>query len=69
MALDLTQSPPENLAELFPVPVKSVCLEIGFGGSEHLIHRATENPEIGFIGCEPFSSGIIKLSQALKSMA
>lgn len=60
MALDLTQSPPENLAELFPVPVKSVCLEIGFGGSEHLIHRARENPEIGFIGCEPFSSGIIK---------
>ncbi len=60
VAVDLTQTPPDNLAELFPVPVKSVTLEIGFGGSEHLIHRARENPEIGFIGCEPFSSGIIK---------
>ncbi|WP_093183726.1 tRNA (guanine(46)-N(7))-methyltransferase TrmB [Pseudovibrio sp. Tun.PSC04-5.I4] len=66
MALDLKQSPPENLAELFPVPVKSVCLEIGFGGSEHLIHRARENPEIGFIGCEPFSSGIVKAVSSIE---
>ncbi|KZL19596.1 tRNA (guanine-N(7)-)-methyltransferase [Pseudovibrio axinellae] len=68
LALDLTQTPPADLAELFPVPVKSVCLEIGFGGSEHLIHRAQENPEIGFIGCEPFSTGIIKAVTSIETL-
>ncbi|WP_036488383.1 tRNA (guanosine(46)-N7)-methyltransferase TrmB [Pseudovibrio exalbescens] len=60
IAVDLEQPAPSNLAELFDVPVKEVWLEIGFGGSEHLLHRARENPEIGYIGCEPFQSGMAK---------
>ena len=36
-------------------------LEIGFGGGEHLVARARENPDIGFVGCEPFVNGVAKL--------
>lgn len=51
---------PDDLTSLFSVPVKCVRLEIGFGGGEHLIHRALENPDIGYIGCEPFINGMAK---------
>jgi tRNA (guanine-N7-)-methyltransferase len=40
---------------------RELWLEIGFGGGEHLIARAAEHPEIGFIGCEPFVNGVAKL--------
>jgi tRNA (guanine-N7-)-methyltransferase len=32
--------------------------EIGFGGGEHLAHRADLLPDHGFIGCEPFVNGV-----------
>ncbi len=35
-------------------------LEIGFGGAEHLLHRAVQNPDTGFIGVEPFINGVAK---------
>jgi tRNA (guanine-N7-)-methyltransferase len=40
---------------------RELWLEIGFGGAEHLLARAAENPEVGFIGCEPFINGVAKL--------
>lgn len=46
---------------LFDPPVKSVWLEIGFGGGEHLAAQAKANPDIGFIGCEPFINGVARL--------
>jgi tRNA (guanine-N7-)-methyltransferase len=55
----------KNPATLFPRPVKELWLEIGFGGGEHLAHRARENPDIGFIGCEPFVNGMAKLLAAV----
>ena len=33
-------------------------LEIGFGGGEHLARMAKANPDIGFIGCEPYLNGV-----------
>ncbi len=51
---------PINMATLFNQPHTEIHLEIGFGGSEHLIHRALEHPEIGFIGIEPFVNGVAK---------
>jgi tRNA (guanine-N7-)-methyltransferase len=48
-------------AMLFPFSPRAVRLEIGFGGGEHLLKRALENPETGFIGCEPFVNGMAKL--------
>ena len=59
--LDLSTEAPTDLKTLFPVPVSTIRLEIGFGGGEHLIHRALENPETGFIGVEPFVNSMAKL--------
>lgn len=39
---------------------KSVWIEIGFGGAEHLIEQAKRNPQTLFIGAEPFMDGIAK---------
>ena len=50
---------------LFSVPVKSIALEIGFGGGEHLLHQARLHPETGFIGCEPFVNGMAKMLAAI----
>jgi tRNA (guanine-N7-)-methyltransferase len=40
---------------------RSIWLEIGFGGGEHLARQAEDHPETGFIGCEIFENGIVKL--------
>jgi tRNA (guanine-N7-)-methyltransferase len=53
-------------APLFDVPVRELWLEIGFGGGEHLAARARENPDVGFIGCEPFVNGVAKLLAAIE---
>lgn len=37
-----------------------VWLEIGFGGGEHLVRIARQNPEAGIIGAEPFIDGVAK---------
>jgi len=54
IALDI-QKPLAGLAHY-----KNIRLEVGFGGAEHLLHRARENPDTGFIGVEPFLNGIAK---------
>jgi tRNA (guanine-N7-)-methyltransferase len=41
-------------------------LEIGFGGAEHLVWQAEHNPDIQFIGCEPFEDGVIKALTAIE---
>ena len=46
---------------LFAPPPREVWLEIGFGGGEHLAEQAERHPDIGFIGCEVFENGIVKL--------
>ena len=38
-----------------------VWLEVGFGGGEHLIHQAEQNPDVGIIGCEPYINGVATL--------
>jgi tRNA (guanine-N7-)-methyltransferase len=42
-------------------PVIDIWLEIGFGGGEHLAWQASNNPDVGVIGCEPFMNGVVKL--------
>lgn len=59
--LDLSAKPPVELTSLFPNPVSSVHLEIGFGGGEHLLHHAKARRDTGFIGVEPFVNGMSKL--------
>ena len=40
---------------------KDVWLEVGFGGGEHVIHQASQNPDVGIIGCEPYINGVAML--------
>ena len=40
---------------------RDIWLEIGFGGGEHMVHQASQNPNIGFIGCEPYINGVAML--------
>lgn len=61
LAVDMSTAAPSDLATLFEKPVSRIRLEIGFGGGEHLVHRAAEEPETGFIGVEPFVNSMAKL--------
>ncbi|HUH49073.1 MAG TPA: tRNA (guanine(46)-N(7))-methyltransferase TrmB, partial [Mycoplana sp.] len=61
LALDLSQPTPDRIEDLFAFPPARLRLEIGFGGGEHLIHRALEQPDTGFIGVEPFVNSMAKL--------
>lgn len=45
---------------------QELWLEIGFGGGEHLSTTAKANPNVQFIGCEPFLNGIAKLLVAIE---
>ena len=65
LILDLSQSPPEPLAAIFPIPVRDIAIEIGFGGGEHLLSEARAHPETGFIGIEPFENGLAKAVTAI----
>jgi tRNA (guanine-N7-)-methyltransferase len=40
---------------------RPVWLEIGFGGGEHLVHQAVQNPGAALIGCEPYINGVAML--------
>ncbi|WP_299202059.1 tRNA (guanine(46)-N(7))-methyltransferase TrmB [uncultured Tateyamaria sp.] len=40
---------------------KPVWLEVGFGGGEHLVHQAAQNPDVGIIGAEPYINGVAML--------
>ena len=40
---------------------RDIWLEIGFGGGEHMVHQASQNPNVGFIGCEPYINGVAML--------
>ncbi len=44
---------------------RELWLEIGFGGGEHLLWQATQNPHVGFVGCEPFEDGVVKVLTAI----
>ena len=65
--LEMTAGPhtKASLAELFSAPDNTaptdLCLEIGFGGGEHLSALAKANPQMSFIGAEPFVNGVVSL--------
>jgi tRNA (guanine-N7-)-methyltransferase len=67
LALDLSRPAPADLRTLFPLPVREVRLEIGFGGGEHLISQAQAHPLTGFLGVEPFANGMAKALAAIET--
>ena len=50
---------PIDLSDLFGE--RDLWLEIGFGGGEHMVHQAVENPHVGLIGAEPYINGVAML--------
>src|SRR5947208_5720896 len=61
LAIALPAAGPLGVRSQFPMPVAAVWLEIGFGAGEHLAAQAEHHPDIGFIGCEVFEDGIVRL--------
>ena len=49
-----------NVSSLFRSACQCLWLEIGFGGGEHLAAQAAANPDVGFIGCEPYVNGVAR---------
>jgi tRNA (guanine-N7-)-methyltransferase len=45
--------------------LEDIWLEVGFGAGEHLIWQAEHHPHVGFIGAEPYESGVAKLLSRL----
>jgi tRNA (guanine-N7-)-methyltransferase len=61
LAINVPASGHLDIAGLFGNAPPSIWLEIGFGGGEHLAHLAEQHPQTGFIGCEVFENGTVKL--------
>ena len=51
---------------VFPFFTTEVCLEIGFGAGDHLIHQAKNFPHVTFIGVEVFENGISSLLEKIQ---
>ncbi len=66
LALDPGGPAPHDLGILFPGAPDTVRLEIGFGGAEHLIAQAKDNPDCGFIGTDAFINGVAKALVAIE---
>jgi len=48
-------------AALFEPLPERLCLEIGFGGGEHLAWQVAQHPETGFLAAEYFITGVASL--------
>ncbi len=66
VALDLAAPAPQPFTSSFAANTKEVWMEIGFGGGEHLLWQAENNPDVGFIGCEPFEDGVVKVLRGIE---
>ena len=44
-------------------------LELGFGGAEHLIWQAAQNPDALVLGAEPFINGVAKAVSAIEEQS
>jgi len=59
--LQLEPQPGRDPSGYFAETLSDVWLEVGFGGGEHLLWQAENNPHTGIIGAEPYVSGVAKL--------
>ena len=57
-AIDFGDDGPLDPLSLFGAAPSGIWLEVGFGSGEHLVWQAARNPDIGFIGAEPFFNGV-----------
>ena len=52
----------DKLAEEY----NSYVLEIGFGSGENILFNSQLNPNIGYVGCEVFTAGVVDLIEGLE---
>lgn len=50
-----------NMQDFFPEKKDDFCLEVGFGGGEHIAEMALRSPKTGFLGAEVFVNGVAHL--------
>ena len=55
-----------NAIDFLCFPKTDIWLEIGFGMGENLIYQIETNPNISFIGCEPYFNGIVNFINNLR---
>ena len=55
----------KTLSKMF----KCINLEIGFGNGDNLTDLAFNNPDAGFVGCDPFWSGNVNALKKISSMS
>lgn len=60
----LPEKPLASLNELIP-DAQDFELEIGFGGGEHLVAQAVQNPANGYIGVEAFMNGVSSIMKQI----
>lgn len=53
----------DSLSHQHPV----ICLEIGFGNGDYIMFNANTNPEVLWIGAEPFLNGVASLLAKIES--
>ena len=51
----------KNIKSIFDLTYKDYIVEVGFGKGEHLAKYAMENPDVGFVGCEPYINGVANM--------
>jgi len=71
LRFDIDEPAPTDLPQLsalFGHGPERICLEIGFGGGEHLVAQAAAHPADGFIGVEPFQNGMAKALSAIRRL-
>jgi tRNA (guanine-N7-)-methyltransferase len=61
LAIAIPETGRLDLDAIFGSAPEPIWLEVGFGGGEHLAELAEQYPRTGFIGCEVFENGIVKL--------
>ena len=67
LSAGLRQTETVDVKGLFDTPPKDLWMEIGFGAGEHLAHQATQFPNIGLIGVEPYVNGVAALLATIKA--
>lgn len=55
----------DRIGESLAHTTRPTWIEIGFGGGEHLLWQAKNNPNVSIIGCEPFEDGVVKVLQRI----
>ena len=56
------ENPERNLLDIHELSGgRKLWLEVGFGGGEHLVHQALQNPDVQFLGVEPYLNGVAML--------